>query len=550
MNTTLTLIDLAGSIALLLWGVHMVQTGIQRAYGPDLRRVLGAGLSNRVKAFAAGLGVTAILQSSTATGLMAASFAAGGFVELMPALAIMLGANVGTTLIVQVLSFEVSRAAPALILVGVIAFRRANLSRTRDIGRVAIGLGLMLLSLSRLLEMITPHEDAPSLRLLMGIVTSDPFVAALVAAVLTWAAHSSVAIVLLVMSFADKGIVPVGVAMALVVGANLGSALNPLLEGAGGDAAARRVAVGNLANRLVGCALTLPFIAYLGPILVRLQPDPSRAVADFHLGFNLVLAALFLPLLGPVSRLLRRWLPTRIDVADPSRPLHLDTAALETPPIALGHAAREALRMVDVLEEMLRAAGEAVRGQRESIPETRRLENVLDSLNRSIKSYVASVEPDAMGAADERRASAILVFTTNLEHAGDILDRSVVGNASRRLKRGLVLSEREGAEAAEMLGRLRANLRAAGSVFVTEDVRAARLLADEKAVFRDLESRGIEISFSRLRSRRDAAGPETSAIHLDLMRDLKRVNDHLVAAAAYPVLAGQGELLASRIRTE
>src|SRR5271163_4336114 len=164
MNTTLTLIDLAGSIALLLWGVHMVQSGIQRAFGPHLRRFLGRTLGGRLRAFLAGLGVTAVLQSSTATGLMAASFAAGGLVDLVPALAVMLGANVGTTLIVQALSFDVAEVAPALILIGVLMFRRAA-AGARDFGRVLIGLGLMLMALHQFVGLLRPYEDVPSLRM-------------------------------------------------------------------------------------------------------------------------------------------------------------------------------------------------------------------------------------------------------------------------------------------------------------------------------------------------------------------------------------------------
>src|SRR5262249_23533538 len=217
MDTTLTLIDLAGAVALLIWGVHMVQTGITRAFGPQLRRILGHALGNRFKAFLAGLGVTAILQSSTATGLMVTAFAANGVVDLVPALAVMLGANVGTTLIVQVLSFDVSRVAFLLVLIGVFMFRRGAVTRTRDLGRVGIGLGLMLISLAQLEAMITPYEDVPSLRLLLGAVTTDPLIDVLLAAALTWAAHSSVAIVLLTMSFAAQGVVPPHAAFALVL---------------------------------------------------------------------------------------------------------------------------------------------------------------------------------------------------------------------------------------------------------------------------------------------------------------------------------------------
>src|SRR5580704_17982916 len=230
MDFSVTLVNLAGSVALLLWGVHMVQTGVQRALGARLRVLLGTALRNRFQALLAGIGITAILQSSTATGLMVTGFAAGGLVDLVPALAVMLGANVGTTLIVQVLSFDVSRVSFLLILIGVFMFRRSGVTRTRDLGRVGVGLGLLLIALQHLLSMITPFEDVPSLRILLGAVTTDPLIDILLAAGLTWAAHSSVAVVLLIMAFAAQAVVPPHAAFALVLGANLGTALNPLLE--------------------------------------------------------------------------------------------------------------------------------------------------------------------------------------------------------------------------------------------------------------------------------------------------------------------------------
>ena len=219
MTLSLTLLQLAGYVALLLWGIHMVQTGVQRAFGARLRGFLGSALRNRFKAFLAGIGVTAILQSSTATGLMVTGFAAGGLVDLVPALAVMLGANVGTTLIVQALSFDISDVAPALILIGVLMFRRAT-AGTRDFGRVFIGLGLVLMALSQFVGLVTPYEDVPSLRLLLGAIATQPLIDVILAAAVTWAAHSSVATVLLVVSFAAKGVVPPEAAFALVLGAN------------------------------------------------------------------------------------------------------------------------------------------------------------------------------------------------------------------------------------------------------------------------------------------------------------------------------------------
>jgi phosphate:Na+ symporter len=385
MDASLTLVDLAGMIALLLWGVHMVQTGIQRTFGPNLRRVLGRALGDRFRAFAAGLGITAILQSSTATGLMAASFAAGGLVDLVPALAVMLGANVGTTLIVQVLSFDIVRLAPLLILIGVVLFRRGGQSRPRDLGRVAIGLGLMLMALNGLLALMTPYEDVPSLRLLMGAVATQPIIDVILAAALTWAAHSSVATVLLIVSMAANQVVPPEAAFALVLGANLGSALNPLIEGGGNDPVAKRLPLGNLLNRAIGVVAGLALLKWIGPFMVVLDPGAVRAVADFHTLFNVVLAALFLPLLGPLARLLQWMLPARAVAADASHPIYLDENAHEMPAIALAGAAREALRMADVLETMLRNALDALdRGDRNQVTAARGLDNVLDRLNSEL----------------------------------------------------------------------------------------------------------------------------------------------------------------------
>ena len=535
-------------MALLLWGVHMVQTGVQRAFGARLRGLLAVALRGRLKAFAAGVGVTAILQSSTATGLMVAGFASAGLVELVPALAVMLGANVGTTLIVQALSFNVSEFAPALILLGVLLFRRAS-AGTRDFGRVLIGLGLMLMALRDLLALVTPYEDVPSLRMLLGAIATEPLLDVVVAAGLTWAAHSSVAVVLLVMSLAAKGVVPPHAAYALVLGANLGTAINPLLEATtGNDPAARRVPLGNLLNRLVGVSIALALLSPIGLLMVRIQPDNARSVADFHVLFNLVLATISLPLLPALARLLCRLLPERLDPADPSRPLYLDQAAIETPVVALGGAAREALRMADVLEVMLLGLRDMLdRPDRRRLTEARAQDDILDRLNTAIKTYLVTLDNEAMTEADHRRAAEIMAFAMNLEQAGDVLERNLLGAVAKGIKRGVTLPMQTKAELTSTVDRLIANTRLAASLFMSDDVRGARLLAAEKRAFRDIEAVATTTHFDLLRHGQPGA-TDTSSFHLDMLRDLKQVNAHLVAAAANPVLERMGELLPSRLR--
>src|SRR6201981_2248792 len=383
-----------------------------------------------------------------------------------------------------------------------------------------------------------------------AVELTDPLIDILLAAALTWAAHSSVAVVLLIMAFAAQAVVPPHAAFALVLGANLGTALNPLLEsGVGGDPAAKRLPIGNLINRVVGCALALALLKWVGPALVTIEPDAGRAVADFHTGFNIVLALLFFPLLKPFARLLVRLLPARIDTADPSRPLYLDWAARETPSIALAGAAREALRMVDVFEAMLRGALDSLNnGDRKRVSETARMDNVLDRLDTAIKEYLTSIDTDALDDTDHRRLSEILAFTTNLEHAGDIVEKSLMPLAAKRIRRGVSFSEASRQELREMDDRLIGNARAAAAVFMTEDPRAARQLLGEKEFFRELESRTTEEYLGRARTSR-AESIEMGKLLLDIVRDLKRVNAHL-AAAAYPVLEGRGELLSSRLKQD
>jgi phosphate:Na+ symporter len=549
MTVTHVLVALAGNVVLLLWGLHMVQTGLTRAFGADLRRIVGAGLKNRWTAFAAGLGVTTILQSSTATGLMVAGFAATGAIALVPAMATMLGANVGTTLIVQLLAFDASSLAPLLVVVGFIAFRRGGRTRTRDLGRVGMGLGFMLLALHLLVKTIEPAETAPALSELLSILTGDPIVALLLVAVLTWAAHSSVAVVLLIASFAGNGMIGPEAAVAMVAGANLGSAVNPLLEGPSANPTARRLPAGNMVNRVVGCVLVLALLKPATELLAVVSPDPGRLAANAHVAFNLALAVLFIGVLPLLARVLVKLFPEQIAVADPGSPKYLDRAALRSPAVAIANAAREALRMSDTVETMLRGALDVFQtDDRRLVQDIRRMDDVLDRLHDAIKRYLTQISLDDLDEADSRRIAEVLTLTINLEHVGDIVDKNLMELAAKKIKRKLCFSPEGAAELTGILERLIETQRLAAAVFVSADVRTARTLLKEKEVIRELETTATETHFGRLRAGRTES-VETSALHLDILRDLRRINAHL-AAAAYPVLDQCGELLPNRLKEE
>ncbi len=539
---SIVLLDLMGGVALLLWGLHMVLSGVLRAFGNDLRRFLSKALSNRFKAFGAGVLLTALLQSSTATGLMTTSLAADGLVSLVPALAIMLGANVGTTLIVQLLSFNISAVAPALFVVGVVTFRAGGQSLTRALGRIAIGLGLVLLSLHILLDTLAPAEQAPAVRTLLGAVTTDPVLCIVIAAALTWAAHSSVAVVLLVMSLAYSHFVPPASALALVLGANLGSAINPLIEaGIRGNPASRRLPVGNLINRLVGVLLVLPFMQPIAREMASLQPDAAKMTAEFHLLFNVALAALFIGPLDFVAALLVRMLPEQKLPADPSVPRYLDEIALETPPLALANAARETLRMGDTIETMLRDVMTALlTNDRKLASDVSRRDNVVDRLTEAIKLYLTKLTRGSLDETEGRRAMEIVSFTINLEHIGDIIDKNLCQLAAKKIRRNYQFSAEGAAELTGFHKRICESLQAAFGIFMRGDLDAARRLLREKSELRRTELDAADRHFERLREGRPES-LETTSLHLDILNDLKRIHSH-ICSVAYPVLEAAGEL--------
>jgi phosphate:Na+ symporter len=547
MGSTVIL-DLMGGIALLLWGLHMVHSGVVRAFGTALRRLLGVALRNRVRAFFAGALVTALLQSSTATGLMTASFVTGGAVDLVPALAVMLGANVGTTLVVQALSFNIAIVTPILLCLGVIAFKRSGRTRSRDLGRVAIGAGLMLLALHILLGSLGAVESAPAARALFAAITGQPLLCLVVAAILTCAAHSSVAVVLLVMSLATAHFVTPLAALALVLGANLGSAINPLIEARQpGNPASLRLPIGNMLTRVTGCLAVLPFLPVITNALLRLEPNTARLAADFHTAFNVVLALVFIAPLPRLAALLRIWLPEQSKPADPATPVYLDAAAAATPSVGLVCAAREVLRMGDIVEAMLRQTmGAFLSGDRKLVAEISRMDDAVDSLNEAVKLYVTRITRDSLDDRDGHRAMEIVSFSMNLEHVGDIIDKNLMDLARKKIERGITFSKDGAAELVAFHQHVVDNLRLAVGIFMSGDINVARQLIAAKTELRSTEFAAAERYLVRLRD----GSPEvieSISLDLDILRDLKRIHSHL-CSAAYPVLERAGALQPSRLR--
>lgn len=535
-------------MALLVWGLRMVRTGLTRAYGAELRRLLSLATANRVIAFGAGVLVTAILQSSTATALMTASFAGRRLIETAGALAIMLGADVGTTLVAQVLSFNVHWLSPLLLVVGVVAFMRSERTHLRDLGRVAVGLGLMLLALQLIVGNSEPLRASQVLAELLGALAGEPVLAVAVAALITALVHSSLAVVLLVLSMTASGLVSLDLGFVLVLGANLGGTLPPFLATMALGPHARRVGLGNMAFKVLAGAALLPLVADVSPYLALIEADPARQIANFHTGFNLALAAVFLFLLGPAARLVQRLIPDAAAAAeDESKPKYLDESAMESPAVALASAARETLRMGDTVERMLRGTLEVLDGNdRRLVGEIAKLDDVVDRLHEAIKLYLTALTRGPLSDEESTRSADILAFTTNLEHVGDIIDKSLIDIAAKKVRNKLTFSEEGFAEIRGIYQRVLTNLGLALGVFITGDLSSARKLLAEKTHLREMENAATESHLERLR-RGMPETLETTSLHMDILRDLRRINAHLTSVA-YPILEAAGELRPSRLK--
>ncbi len=518
----------------------MVRTGISRALGSSLRHAIGHSVSNRFKAFFMGIGVTSILQSSTATGLIVASFASRGLMETAPALAVMLGADVGTTLVAQVLSFDISWLAPMLIFVGVVTHFMSSKTSHRQLGRTSLGLGIMLLALGMIIQSSTPMRESAVLQNVFAALGDEIILAVLLAALLTWMAHSSLAIVLLVMSLAAGGVVPLSLAFVLVIGANLGGAMPPVMANWGKEPEAKRVPLCNTFFKAIGCLLLLPLIDIIAPYLEMVDADPARQIVNFHTLFNISIAVIFIFLTDAVAKFANDALPIAPQTEDPGTPRYLDRAYIDEPTVALASAARETVRMGDIVEGMLRDSLIALQNNDKGLARAViKTDNAIDNLYEAIKLYVTEASRERLDDEDSRRATNILTFTTDLEHIGDIVE-NLMEITTKKIKKKMNFSPDGFVEIQQIHQKVADNLKLALGAFISDDVKLAHQLLEEKSVVKAMERAGAENHMERLREGRPES-IETSALHMDILRDLKRIHSHIVAIS-YPVLENAGEL--------
>ena len=526
----------------------MVSGGFNRAFGSSLRRFISGSTSNRFKAFGVGVMVAAALQSSTAASMIVSSFAARNIITIPGAIAVMLGADVGTTIAAQLMSFKLVWLIPVMLTSGYIVNKTWDENQYKHVGRALFGVGLALLALQVITDTANPLKQSGALQVLIGPLKDEPILAVAISALITWLVHSGLGMVLLYMGFVASGTIPVELGFFLTLGANIGSPLAPVIMTLRDIPAGRRVPLGNLVIRAVGVLLFMPFMKNLViPFMELVESDPARMIVNFHTFFNVALAIFFLPFIGPMTRLSEVILPDHPRDEDESLPRYLDPTAFDTPPVALAGAARETLRISDVIQKMLRQSLDAFRTNNARIVrEIRDEEEIVDGLYESVKNYLARLSTHALDAAESKRYMQILTFSTNLEHIGDIIDKNLMEMATKKIRNQDSFSRPGFSEISSLHARVMENLALAQNVFMTGDVAMARRLFAEKAELRNQELHAAESHFKRL-SQGVAETIATSSLHLDILRDLRRINSY-VTLIAYPILEEANELTPTRLK--
>ena len=529
MTTSAIALGFFGGLAMLLYGIRLVGEGLQLAAGGHLRAALQAVTRNRVKGLLAGAGITAIIQSSGATTVMLVGFASAGLIRLPEALGVVLGADIGTTVTVQLIAFQVADYALVLVGVGFACLFVAKRHVVRYAGEAILGFGLIFLAIQVIGQTAVPLRQSPLLGSLLVALGDHPILGLLLAAVLTALVCSSAATLGLAVTMADQGLLSLQAALPVMLGANIGTCGTALASALGANVEARRVAVAHAVFKVLGVLACLPFLTPFAHLLHATATGVPRQLANAHSLFNVGMALAFLPFTPLFARALVRLVPER---PAPGGDLQeLPAELLETPAVALGHAMRKTLQMADLVVDMVAKAWTPfTSADLDLIDALETVDDEVDGRYRQIKRYLTQLAQERMTEVQRRQQFAVLLVINDLENIGDIVERNLMELAKKRRRLRVHFSAEGCHEIAQLHELIQQNLNCAIAAFGSQDPTLAHQVLARKLEVRHLEQRFREAHLGRLRMRH-AETVATSEIHLDVLTNLKRINAHVTAIA-------------------
>ncbi|WP_138935424.1 Na/Pi cotransporter family protein [Roseovarius arcticus] len=541
------ILNLAGATMLLLFAVRMVRTGIERSFGAQFQRWLTESTS-LLGSGATGVMLALILQSSAAVALLTSGFAAAGYLAFPAGLAVVLGGDLGSALIIQILSFRLDWLVPLLLTVGGWLFIKTEGRRWRQAGRILMGVAFILISLQLLRQTMEPIKDSAFLPAIADYLARDFITAFLVGAALAFVMHSSVAAILMCVTLVHIGAIPFAAGLSLVLGANLGSAGIPVYLTRGMGIEGRRIPIANMALRGTWALAALLVINLGFDPSNLLFVSPGQSLIYAHIAFNLSLLIVALPLCRPLARPVTAMMPA---TARPASEQHdeisvLDPAVLDTPPMAIASLKRELLRMMGLVERMyLPIQSQYQSPDKMQMRAIKLQDNIVNAALLEIRRYVADIPQEKYTKEEAKTVRSLMEYAIRLEAAGDLVSGQFLRTAAEKRDENVQLSSEGWSELVHMFEAVRANFKLASNVLISDDLESARLLVMEKTEIKQEERRSRKRHLQRLsEGRADSFG--SSDVHLETLRALRDLNGH-ISAVAYPILYRNGQLLETRL---
>jgi phosphate:Na+ symporter len=526
------LIAILGGTALLLYGVRLVGEGLQRAAGTRLRHILQTLSGNRLKALAVGAGVTAVLQSSSATTVMLVGFASAGLLSLRQTIGVILGADVGTTVTVQLLAFDLLAVSPLIVFLGWLASLAKG--TIGYVGRAVLGFGLLFLGIRLIAEGTAPLKESQLFRDVLAALIDQDILVLVIAAAFTALVHSSAATIGIAISLAAGGLMPIEGAIPVILGANVGTAATALLASAGTNVEARRVAVAHAAFKIAGALIFLPLMdGFAQLVRTTAADDVPRQIANAHTLFNVALAVLFLPFAGMAADVITRLIPEREERREGA--IYLDRQLLDTPAVAIGQAVREVLRMGDLVVRSLKDSLRVLERDDEDLMKAiSKRDDEIDRLEEDIKNYLTQLREQSLTPEQAERETALLFVVVDLEAVGDVIDKQLMELAEKKIRGNHRFSDQGLREIADLHAKVIENLELALAALASGDASIAEKVLRHKSPISELERRYRQSHLDRLRAGLKES-IDTSSIHLDVLLALRQVNS-FATAIAYAVL--------------
>ena len=538
---TYELTMILGAATLMLWGVRMARTGVMRVYGAEIRRILPRTLKNRVVALLAGAGSATILQSSIAVAMFTSSLAAMGIIPVADGLVLMLGADAGSAVVAALLTLNLKALWPILMFSGYLlhAIYSDTNSPVKQYGRILLGLAMILVALTFMSQVSSGLAESELIRIIISSLGGELLMALLLFAILTWVAHSSIAILLFWASLVQAGITDNNaLIVAAILGINFGNSIPPVIMSMNQEAPARRIVAGHAVIKLSGVIACFLFLRLIAPLYELIPGLPGFRVVILHILFNLGLIVVFSPLANQIARFFERFYVNAVKPGETIGPRYIPQINAEPgtagmlPVTAL---CREILRIQGTIQIMLEATLEMLFSDKhEKHEEVLRMEEKVNLLFKAVRSYAVEVIRQGLDEADQKKVSALLRYTASLENSGDIICKTMIGIPESMKKDGKQFSEEGKNELLQLFRHLIGSTELAAELIMSWRPSTARSLILRK---RDLKAKCQESSqrhIDRL-SLGVADAMQSSSAHLDLTMNIRWVSTQ-ISSLAYDVL--------------